>query len=335
MDTCFIYYALINDLERLLAFCVGSVFPSLSKSDFENFEIAWPDRTTRKAIAAILGALDDKIEINRRMNQTLEAMARAIFMSWFVDFDPVYSKADGCQPSGIDSETATVFPDIFEDSPLGPIPKGWLVAPLGEYVEVIKGLSYKGAGLADEGVPLHNLNSIYEGGSYKHEGIKFYTGEYRDRHVVRPGDVIVANTEQGFDYLLIGFPAVIPRRFGSMGLFSHHLFCVRPLTNSPIISYFIYLLLIDQRFRDEVTGYTNGTTVNMLREDGLKRPLFAFPPAEVIKRFQKIVTPLFEKAEQCLEESRTLAVTRDALLPKLLSGEIRVTDSEKLLKGLV
>ena len=106
---------------------VGAVFDSLKCADIPNFKLPLPPFAEQKAIAAVLGALDDKIELNRRMNATLEAMARALFQSWFVDFDPVRAKLDGRQPTGLDPATAALFPNEFEDSELGPIPKGWQV----------------------------------------------------------------------------------------------------------------------------------------------------------------------------------------------------------------
>ena len=266
--------------------------------------------------------------MNKRTNVTLEAMARTLFRSWFVVFDPVRAKADGQKPHGMDAATAKLFPDSFESSAIGPIPKGWRVAPLGEFVEVAKGLSYKGDGLAPVGLPLHNLNSVYEGGGYKHEGIKHYIGEYRPVHVVRVGDLIVTNTEQGHDHLLIGYSAIVPKRYGNNGLFSHHIFRVRPLPASPLTSQFIHHMLLTPRFRGEVIGFSNGTTVNMLHSDGLKKPRLVLPPPELIQRFTEYAESLSDSAEANLDQSRTLATTRDALLPKLLSGEMRVTPNE-------
>ena len=111
---------------------VGAVFDSLRCADIPNFEIPLPPLAEQKAIAAVLGALDDKIELNRRMNATLEAMARALFQSWFVDFDPVRAKLDGRQPPAFDRATADLFPNGFEDSELGHIPKGWTVGSVGD-----------------------------------------------------------------------------------------------------------------------------------------------------------------------------------------------------------
>jgi type I restriction enzyme S subunit len=309
--------------------------PYLSLADQKRLRITMPPRGQQQSIGESLGALDKKIDLNRRMNETLEAIARALFRSWFVDFDPVRAKQEGRQPAGMDAETAALFPDSFEDSPLGKIPRGWRVRPMEEQVEAVKGLSYKGSGLSKEGLPLHNLNSVHEGGGYKYEGIKFYTGEYKERHVIRPGDVIVANTEQGHKYLLIGYPAIVPRRFGDFGLFSHHTFRVRPLKGSPLTPGFIYLALLDARLHDEIVGHTNGTTVNMLTVDGLQRPLMIAPTEQVVQAFDRVVGPILGKREASHEESLALAALRDALLPKLLSGEIRVKPTGSLTEPIV
>jgi type I restriction enzyme S subunit len=250
-------------------------------------------------------------------------MARAIFKSWFVDFDPMRAKVEG-RDTGLPPDVAALFPDSFEEVDGREVPKGWKKATLGDYIEVVKGLSYKGEGLCDDGIPMHNLNSVLEGGGYKYPGIKFYNGEYQERHIIQPGDVIVTNTEQGFDFLLIGYPAIIPKFFGETGLFSHHLFRVRPLPESPLTNHFIYYMLMNPAVREQVIGCTNGTTVNMMYIDGLITPQFVLPPAQLIKEFEKIVSPIFDIMENNEQQSRTLAQIRDALLPKLMSGEIQV-----------
>jgi type I restriction enzyme S subunit len=271
-------------------------------------DVAVPPLPVQRSIARVLGALDDKIELNRKMNETLEQMARAIFKSWFVDFEPFRGKG-------------------MVDSPLGKIPKGWRVDTLERHVQVEKGLSYKGEGLADEGLPLHNLNSVYEGGGYKYEGLKRYTGEYRDRHIVKAGDLVVTNTEQGFEYLLIGFPAIVPHCYGDDGLFTHHLYRVRPLPGLPLTPRFLYFLLMSHDVREQIIGCTNGTTVNMLAADGLRRPAFPMPPAELVDRFDRLAAPTFDRMEQNVVQSRTLAAIRDALLPRLMSGEVTATEA--------
>ena len=114
----------------------GAAYPAVSPEDIGNAVIPLPPLKEQQAIACILGALDDKIELNRTMNRTLEATARAIFKSWFVDFDPVRAKAAGQQPPGLKPEIAALFPDSFEDSELGEIPKGWQVGKLGHIIQI-------------------------------------------------------------------------------------------------------------------------------------------------------------------------------------------------------
>jgi type I restriction enzyme S subunit len=300
-----------------------TVQATLNLGDVAQLPIALPPLGDRSAIAHILGTLDDKIELNRRMSETLEAMARALFKSWFVDFDPVRAKMEGRDP-GLPKPLSDLFPDCFENSELGQIPRGWGVKPLSHCVDVARGLSYKGSGLSDRGLPMHNLNSIYEGGGYKHDGLKFYDGEYKSQHLALAGDLIVANTEQGHHRLLIGCAAIVPSRFGAGSLFSHHIYRVRPRSDSRLTSDFLYHLLSTGVMHDIVSGFANGTTVNMLPIDALQSPLIVVPPARAISRFSDIAVAARMRHEEMIEESRTLAALRDALLPKLISGELGI-----------
>ncbi len=315
-------------LECSGAFCHGLI----SARQIEDYEFHLPPLRHQRAIAHILGTLDDKINLNRQMNATLEAMARALFKSWFVDFDPVRAMMEG-RDTGLPKEIADLFPDRLVDSELGEIPLGWSVESLADHFEAVKGVSYKGSGLTGDGTPLHNLNSIHEGGGYKYEGIKFYSGEYADRHRVRPGDVIVANTEQGHDRLLIGYAAIVPGLFGTDGIVSHHIYRLRPRTASWLSTRFLLLLLNSARMHDLVSGYANGTTVNMLPIDGVQRPALAVPPRALVDAFDVVASCSEQRHEQAVRESRTLTVVREALLPRLVSGEIRVADAEKLVGG--
>jgi len=295
----------------------------VSLTDQRRMYITLPPLREQRAIARILGTLDDKIELNRRMNETLETMARSLFKSWFVDFDPVRAKAEGRDPD-LPRPLADLFPDSFEGSELGEIPKGWRVLPLAECVDAARGLSYKGSGLSDSGLPMHNLNSIYEGGGYKHEGIKHYEGDYRPHHVARAGDLIVANTEQGHNRLLIGYAAIVPVRFDGESLYSHHIYRVRPRSSYGLTPDYLCHLLNTRVMHDTVSGYANGTTVNMLPIDGLQSPKVFVPNSRIVAAFNDIAEAARKRHEEMVEESRTLAALRDILLPKLISGELRV-----------
>jgi len=312
------------------SFNAGGSRRAITKAHIESFEIPLPPIGEQRAIAHILGTLDDKIELNLRMNETLEAMARALFKSWFVDFDPVRAKAEGRDP-GLPQPFADLFPDSFEDSELGEIPKGWDVKPLSDCVDVARGLSYKGSGLSESGVPMHNLNSIYEGGGYKDGGLKHYDGDYKSQHVARVGDLIVANTEQGHDRLLIGYAAIVPARFGQGSLFSHHLYRVRPKHDSKLTAEYLCHLLNTNVMHDIVSGYANGTTVNMLPIDGLQSPVIIVPDARAIATFDGVAERARMRNGEMIEESRNLAALRDAVLPKLISGELRVEDAGRVI----
>ncbi len=315
-----------------LVYSDKAAVPGVNRNHLHSAPVMVPPLREQQAIACILGSLDDKIELNRRMNRTLESMARSVFKSWFVDFDPVRAKAAGQPPAGLKPELAALFPDAFQDSELGEIPKGWRVTGLVDQITATKGLSYKGKHLCQpgEGLPMHNLNSVYEGGGYKHEGLKWYNGDYRPAHMLWPGDVIVTNTEQGFDYLLIGYAAIVPERYGSRGLFSHHIFRVRPKPTSYLPAWFTYLLLRTQRFHDLVAGHSNGTTVNMLPLDGLQKPKLVLPSREIVEFFGQFFSPIQQRIEELHGENVTLAALRDTLLPKLISGELRVPDAERI-----
>jgi type I restriction enzyme S subunit len=326
-------FALRNYQPEIEALAEGSTGQTeLSRARLAKLRIALPPPLEQQAIACILGALDDKIESNRRMNRTLEDTARAIFKSWFVDFDPVRAKASGQKPPGLKPEIAALFPDFFEDSEVGEIPRGWTVTSLADQITANKGLSYKGQHLCQpgEGLPMHNLNSVYEGGGYKYEGLKWYNGEYRPAHLLKPRDVIVTNTEQGFDYLLIGYAAIVPERYGPQGLFSHHIFRIQQKATSYLPAWFTYLLLRTQHFHNVVAGHTNGTTVNMLPLDGLQKPKFALPPREIVGRFGHLFIPTQQRLEGIYDDNVFLADLRDALLPRLISGELVVTEAERI-----
>ncbi|MCY4377946.1 MAG: restriction endonuclease subunit S [Spirochaetaceae bacterium] len=299
--------------------------PGLNRNHLHEEPVGIPtDVREQRSIAHVLGTLDDKIELNRRMNATLEATTQALFRSWFVDFYPVRAKREG-RDTGLPKDIADLFPDRLVDLEGGAAPEGWSIDNLADHFEAAKGVSYKGSGLGGDGVPLHNLNSIHEGGGYKFGGVKFYSGEYAERHSVRPGDVIVANTEQGHDRLLIGYAAIVPRLFGADGVASHHIYRLRPRAASWLSARFLFFLLNSARMHDLVSGYANGTTVNMLPIDGVQRPSFVVPPRALVEAFDVVTSRAEPRREHAVRESRTLIAIREGLLPRLVSGQLRVT----------
>lgn len=216
---------------------------------------------------------------------------------------------------------ASLFPSDFEDSELGKIPLGWNATNFENELDILRGFSYKGAGLSDAGTPMHNLNSVYEGGGYKHIGLKHYTLDFQEKFKIKSGDIIVANTEQGHKHQLIGYGARIPTYFKE-GIFSHHLYRVRPKPESHLTQEYLERIFRNKTYVEIVQGYTNGTTVNMLSADGIKKPHILVPSKEIILVFSNIMKPLCEKSDAIYVENGRLSELRDTLLPKLLSGEI-------------
>lgn len=155
IDLKWAYYNLLT--QDINGMDSGSAIPSTSRQDFYFLSVKLPPLSEQKAIAHILSSFDDKIELNRQMNETLEAMARAIFKSWFVDFDPVSAKRSGRQPAGMDTATADLFPDEFEESSLGLIPKGWRVGTIETECKLIMGQSPKSEfyNTTGDGLPFH------------------------------------------------------------------------------------------------------------------------------------------------------------------------------------
>ena len=301
----------------------------VSLRDQRRMSITLPPPTEQRAIAHVLGTLDDKIELNRRMNETLEQIARTLFKSWFVDFDPVRAKMEGRwrrgdSLPGLPADLYDLFPNRLVDSELGEIPEGWEEKTLSDCIDLARGLSYKGSGLASTGIPMHNLNSIYEGGGYKEHGIKYYNGNFQDRHVTQPGDVLVANTEQGHDRLLIGFAAIVPKYLGDEGLFSHHLYRVQPNRSSALSADYVCQLLNTPSMHGTIGGYATGTTVNMLPVDALRLPSIVVPPIRLVTTFTRVAEAARERQYSLLIECQTLAAQRDGLLPRLVSGEMKV-----------
>lgn len=247
-DLNFIYYTLTHFQRELKHIGEGSVQDNINLGTFQDLLFPIPSLAEQKAIAAVLSSLDDKIDLLHRQNQTLEALAETLFRQWFV----VEAQED------------------------------WEDTTLEQHTEVFRGLSYKGSGLTTFGlgIPMHNLNSVFEGGGYKDSGIKYYSGDFKERHIVNAGDIIVTNTEQGHDFRLIGYPAIVPKYFGENGLFSQHIYRLISKSNSYLTTEYLYYLLITPVVREQVTSATNGSTVNMLAIDGLQLPEFKLPPKE-------------------------------------------------------
>ena len=308
-------------------------YVSISQQLEFSFQI--PDIKSQNAIGRMLAALDDRIELNRRQDQTLESIARALFRAWFVDFDPVRAKADRRDPC-LPRPFADLFPDSFEDSDLGQVPRGWGTHRLGDLLALDKGLSYKGEFLTDSGTPMVNLGCFLGRGGFANEAIRKYSGEYQSRHVIAPRALVLANTDITQKREVIGSPALLPPQGHSNEfIFTHHVFAARFHKGKESWKLFVYFLLLQDTFRQRAAGFATGTTVLALPRDAvLNLSCPAVPPA-LIHAFETAALPLLEREWMNLEASRTLAQLRDTLLPPLISGELRTKDAERIVERAV
>jgi type I restriction enzyme S subunit len=271
----------------------------------------------QRAIAHILGTLDDKIELNRRMNETLEAMARALFKSWFVDFDPVRAKAEGRDP-GLPKSLSDLFPDSFEDSELGEIPEGWRLMPLPEVITVNPSRQLRRGELAPY-LDMANMPT---------------RGHSPDVVVPRPfgsgmrfvnGDTLVARITPCLENGKTAYVDFLQE--GQVGWGSTEYIVLHP--KPPLPAEFAYCLARSDEFRDfAIQSMTGSSGRQRIPTDSISHFVMTSPSGQASGLFGKLVQPLFAKAKAATEESRTLAALRDTLLPKLLSGKIHIPAAE-------
>ena len=302
----FLYFALRFDNARLSDFAAGTTQKNLLLRDLRAFTVLIPPLAEQKAIAAVLGALDDKIELNRRMNATLEAMARALFQSWFVDFDPVRAKLDGRKPIGLDETTAALFPAHFDHKSEGVIPTGWRATTLGEVIEIFDSKRIPLSGREREArqgkFPYHGAASVMDYvDDFLFDGIYALMGE--------DGSVINEDGTPVLQYV-----------WGKFWVNNHaHVLCGKKGISTE------HLLL--HLKGSNIAPFVNGAVQPKLNQGNMNRIPFMLPPPEIGQAFAKTIEPFFAQIRATTEESRTLATLRDTLLPKLLSGELSVADT--------
>jgi type I restriction enzyme S subunit len=291
----------------------------VTRRDIENIEAAFPPLAEQKAIAAVLGALDDKIESNRRMNGTLEAMARALFQSWFVDFDPVRAKLDGRPPAALDPAAAALFPDAFEESELGLIPCGWIAKPLPEVIEVNPRRTLKAGTVA----PYLDMKNLPTQG---HSAEEVIGREFTSGSKFQNGDTLLARITPCLENGKTGYVDFL--QDGQVGWGSTEYIVLAP--KPPLSPRFGYLLARSDALRSHAIQNMTGTSGRQrVPSECFNTFWLAVPPLEISHRFDELTGSVMKNIKANTDQSRTLANLRDTLLPKLLSGEIRVSDAEK------
>ena len=286
----YIYYLIKDTVSNFLQIAHGGVFDTITRNTFNEIDILLPPLPEQRAIASVLSSLDDKIDLLHRENKTLEAMAETLFRQWFV----------------VEAE------------------KGWKEIKLEKYVECVTGCSYKSIDLNPSNIALVTLKNFARDGSFRMDGFKEYTGDYKKSQIVKQGDLVVAHTDITQEGDIIGNPVLIinPGQYKTL-VITMDLMKVES-TAEWLSKEFLYYLFKTPDFKFHCLGCSNGTTVLHMSRNAIPSYELKIPNKEKVIAFTKRVRPIIEKKFTNISQIRTLEKLRDTLLPKLMSGEVRI-----------
>jgi len=316
-DTRFLLYALLA--ADVTSYLSGSTMPKLTQGNLNRIKIRVPsDKKEQEAVASVLGALDDKIELNKQMNETLEAAIRAIFKDWFVDFGPTRAKMNGCAPY-LPPNVFSLFPADLDDERK---PTGWTTESVYDQAIWVNGAAYKDMHFSEEpdALPVVKIAELKNGITAT---TRFTNTDLGYRYRIRNGELLFSwsgNPDTSIDTFI--WPA------GEAWL-NQHIFAVRP--NGKRSQVFLYAMLkyLKSEFA-EIARNKQTTGLGHVTQQDLIRLKITSPSPKIQAAFDEIVGPLHARYTSNLFESQTLAAVRDLLLPRLMSGEVRVRDAEKI-----
>jgi len=317
LDYRYLKYVLLAERDTFRMFASGTTHQTIYFPEVKAFHIALPPPREQREIADVLGGLDDKIELNRRMSETLESMARALFKSWFVDFDPVRAKEKG-RPTALSNGVSGLFPCSFEKSELGPIPGGWNVGSLLSEADLLSGGTpktdrpdYWGGGIpwasakdvsqASDSFLLETERTITEAG----------LSTSATQIIPSSATVVVARGATTGRMVLLGREMAMNQTCYALVSKTGHPFTLN--------------CALRHRIGDLVHA-AHGSVFDTITTSTFRNTPFLLPPRPLLDSFEGAVAPLFLRALSSVEESRTLSALRDALLPRLISGAVRVRD---------
>ena len=289
-DLDFVYYTLTHFQKQLKHIGEGSVQDNINLGTFEDIEFPFPSLPEQKAIASVLSSLDDKIDLLHRQNKTLEAMAETLFRQWFIE-------------------------EAKED---------WELEILGNHIQSVNGVSYKSSELNPSNIALVTLKNFERNGGLRTDGFKEFTGTFKDSQIMEDGDIAVAHTDLTQDASLIGNPIYVLNLSNYDKLVISMDLVKVNLDSNTITKCFLFHLLKSTDFKDYALACSNGSSVIHLSKKALPSFKFKCPPTEKIGRFTNLVDPMDQKIQKNIKQIQTLENLRDTLLPKLMSGEVRV-----------
>lgn len=319
-DPKFIFYFFKSEMGRfeLLKNSSQVGTPGIGQplTSLKGIRLKLPPIEEQKRIAGVLGALDDRIALLRETNATLEAIAQALFKSWFVDFDPVHAKARGEPPQGMDDATAALFPDSFEESELGMIPKGWKVTSLDNIAHFLNGLALQKFPPEDEqSLPVIKIAQLRKGDT---------TGADRASRFIKP-EYIIQNGDVLFSW---SGSLEVETWCGGEGALNQHLFKV---TSDMYPKWFYYRWTKQHLSSFQQIAASKATTMGHIQRKHLTEALVVIPSEDVLSEADMTFNPLLNQWINNALQAQTLAQLRDTLLPKLISGQLRLPEAEALL----
>lgn len=312
----YLYFLLSSKeyFQTIKQYASGSAQPQLTISSLTKVPLKYPSYESQIEIANFLASIDDKIELNNQMNETLEAMARAIFKEWFIDFGPVRAKAEGRRPFGMDDETVALFPDSFEESELGMIPKGWRVSAIAELTEKIQYGYTASASKAAVGPKFLRITDI-QGGRCDWSAVPFCNASEIEtqKYALKEGDIVVARTgaSTGENMLIVDPPS---------SMFASYLVCFK--FKSPAMSRFIASFMRTSTYFDFVANILGGSAQPNANAQQLASAKMALPSTGIIELFYLKIRYFEKMIRLNQDENTSLVKIRDLLLHKLISGEL-------------
>jgi len=319
LNNRYLLYSLLSDQiqNQLKEKERGSTVPRILKPDIFDLEIPLPPIFEQEAIASILGALDEKIELNKNNCETLEEIAKTLFKSWFINFDPVRKKSEG-NATELPDEIDDLLPDSFEQSELGEIPTGWSWRPLDKVANYLNGLALQKFPPKGDGkdLPVIKIAQLRKGDTIDSDKC---SDELGAEYVIEDGDVLFSWSGS----LLVDIWT------GATGALNQHLFKV---TSKDFEKWFYYWWTKYHLGEFQSIAKSKATTMGHIQRKHLSEAMVAVPPEEVLLELNKVFAPILSRQIHARLESRTLTSVRDALLRPLISGELRIPDAEKMLE---
>ena len=317
-------------LKYLLSGATGTVFTSINKNQLHKMKCYLPDEDNLKKINQLLGSISQKIELNQKMNKTLEEIAKTLFKSWFIDFDPVRSKAEG-RLKGLSKEISDLFPNSFEGSELGEIPKGWKIKNLGQILTFLgSGKRPKGgASITDDQVPSIGAENINFIGNYNYSNEKYVPRNFYE--TLREKGISIKN----YDVLIYKDGANIGRStiFGKG--FPHKECTINEhahlLRSEKENQKYLYFYLSTEHSQERLISLNTGSAQPGINQTQLKMLNILKPEKNILIKFDELVTPIIDLIFNNCLASNNLSNLRDTLLPKLISGEIKISDAESFI----